>query len=92
MLTAPMTDVTLERTSPEMEYATVSRWLKREGERVTAGEVLLEIEADKATQEVVAPVSGVLRDDLRACGRRDPGRRGDGNDRRGSRSSAPAAA
>ena len=61
MLTAPMTDVTLERTSPEMEYATISRWLKREGEHVTAGEVLLEIETDKVTQEVVAPVSGVLR-------------------------------
>jgi 2-oxoglutarate dehydrogenase E2 component (dihydrolipoamide succinyltransferase) len=61
MLTAPMTDVTLERTSSEMEYATISRWLKREGERVTAGEVLLEIETDKVTQEVVAPVSGVLR-------------------------------
>ena len=61
MVTAPMTDVTLERTSPEMEYATVSRWLKREGEPVTAGEVLLEIETDKVTQEVVAPVSGVLR-------------------------------
>jgi pyruvate/2-oxoglutarate dehydrogenase complex dihydrolipoamide acyltransferase (E2) component len=61
MLIAPMTDVTLERTSPEMEYATVSRWLKREGEQVTAGEVLLEIETDKVTQEVVALVSGVLR-------------------------------
>jgi 2-oxoglutarate dehydrogenase E2 component (dihydrolipoamide succinyltransferase) len=61
MLNAAMTDVTLERTSPEMEYATVSRWLKREGESVTAGEVLLEIETDKVTQEVVAPVSGVLR-------------------------------
>jgi 2-oxoglutarate dehydrogenase E2 component (dihydrolipoamide succinyltransferase) len=61
MLIAPMTDVTLERTSPEMEYATVSRWLKREGEQVTAGEVLLEIETDKVTQEVVAQVSGVLR-------------------------------
>ncbi len=61
MLTASMTDVTLERTSPEMEYATISRWLKREGESVTAGEVLLEIETDKVTQEVVAPVSGVLR-------------------------------
>ncbi len=56
-----MTDVTLERTSPEMEYATISRWLKREGDRVLAGEVLLEIETDKVTQEVVAPVSGLLR-------------------------------
>ena len=55
-----VTDVTLQRYSAEMEYATVLRWLKREGDRVTAGEVLLEIETDKVTQEVVAPVSGVL--------------------------------
>jgi 2-oxoglutarate dehydrogenase E2 component (dihydrolipoamide succinyltransferase) len=55
-----VTDVTLQRYSAEMEYATVLRWFKREGDRVTAGEVLLEIETDKVTQEVVAPVSGVL--------------------------------
>jgi len=55
-----MTDVTLERTSPEMEYATIVRWFKREGDDVEAGEVLLEVEADKANQEVVAPASGVL--------------------------------
>ena len=57
-----MTDVRLERTAPEMEYATIVRWLKREGDAVVAGEVLLEVEADKATQEVVAPVSGVLEE------------------------------
>jgi pyruvate/2-oxoglutarate dehydrogenase complex dihydrolipoamide acyltransferase (E2) component len=55
-----MTDVRLESTAPEMEYATITRWLRQEGEMVVAGEVLLEVEADKATQEVVAPVSGVL--------------------------------
>jgi 2-oxoglutarate dehydrogenase E2 component (dihydrolipoamide succinyltransferase) len=55
-----MTEVTLQRYSAEMEYATISRWLKREGDRVSAGEVLLEVESDKVTQEVVAPVSGVL--------------------------------
>jgi pyruvate/2-oxoglutarate dehydrogenase complex dihydrolipoamide acyltransferase (E2) component len=57
-----VTDVRLERTAPEMEYATIVRWLKREGETVVAGEVLLEVEADKATQEVVAPASGVLEE------------------------------
>ncbi|MCS6836229.1 MAG: 2-oxo acid dehydrogenase subunit E2 [Anaerolineae bacterium] len=35
-------------------------WLKREGEAVRAGEVLAEIEADKATVEVVSPADGVL--------------------------------
>jgi 2-oxoglutarate dehydrogenase E2 component (dihydrolipoamide succinyltransferase) len=55
-----MADVTLERTSAEQEYATVLRWLKLEGDPVTAGEVLVEVETDKVTQEVVAPVSGVL--------------------------------
>ena len=57
-----MTDVRLESTAPEMEYATITRWLRREGETVVAGEVLLEVEAEKATQEVVAPVSGVLEE------------------------------
>jgi 2-oxoglutarate dehydrogenase E2 component (dihydrolipoamide succinyltransferase) len=50
----------LEQIIPEMEYATVSRWLKREGEPVTAGEPIVEIEAEKANHEVDAPVSGVL--------------------------------
>ena len=35
-------------------------WLKQEGEAVKAGEVLAEIEADKATVEVVSPADGVL--------------------------------
>jgi 2-oxoglutarate dehydrogenase E2 component (dihydrolipoamide succinyltransferase) len=50
----------LERIIPEMEYATVSRWLKSEGEPVAAGEPIVEIEAEKANHEVDAPVSGVL--------------------------------
>jgi pyruvate/2-oxoglutarate dehydrogenase complex dihydrolipoamide acyltransferase (E2) component len=57
-----MTDVRLESTAPEMEYATVVRWLKQVGDPVVAGEVLLEVEADKANQEVVAPVSGVIEE------------------------------
>ena len=50
----------LERVSEEQEYATITRWLKAEGDRVTAGDVIVEVEAEKATQEVEAPVDGVL--------------------------------
>ena len=53
-------EVKLERVSEEQEYGTIARWLKGEGDRVAAGEVIVEVEAEKATQEVEAPVDGVL--------------------------------
>ena len=40
--------------------ATVARWMKQRGEAVTADEPLVELETDKVTVEVNAPVSGVL--------------------------------
>ncbi len=40
--------------------ATVSRWLKREGEAVASGETVVELETDKVTVEVPATTSGVL--------------------------------
>lgn len=40
--------------------ATVSRWLKQEGDRVQAGEALVELETDKVNLEVAAPQAGVL--------------------------------
>jgi pyruvate/2-oxoglutarate dehydrogenase complex dihydrolipoamide acyltransferase (E2) component len=52
--------VRLERISEEMEYGTIARWLKQEGDRVVAGEAIVEVEAEKVTVEVAAPVSGVL--------------------------------
>src|SRR5438093_10799249 len=39
----------------------VSRWLKTDGEAVRADEPVVELETDKATQEVVAPAAGRLR-------------------------------
>src|SRR5439155_15318742 len=39
----------------------LSRWLKKDGEAVRADEPVVELETDKATQEVVAPASGTLR-------------------------------
>ena len=43
-----------------MTEGTLSRWLKKEGENVRAGDVIAEIETDKATMEVEAVDEGVL--------------------------------
>ena len=53
-------ELKLEPVSEEQEYGTIARWLKREGDRVSPGEVIVEVEAEKVTQEVEAPVAGVL--------------------------------
>jgi 2-oxoglutarate dehydrogenase E2 component (dihydrolipoamide succinyltransferase) len=53
-------ELKLARLSEEMEYATVSRWLKREGDSVSEGEPIVEVEAEKANHELEAPSSGVL--------------------------------
>ena len=58
----------LEQIVAEMEYATVTRWLKREGETVAAGEPLVEVEAEKANHELEAPVSGVIESIVAAEG------------------------
>jgi len=54
-------EVVLERISDDMEYGTIARWLKHEGDRVVAGEIIVEVEAEKVTLELAAPTSGVLR-------------------------------
>jgi len=53
-------EVRLPRLSSTAETATVVRWHKSPGQRVEAGEVLVEIETDKATMEVESPESGVV--------------------------------
>ena len=54
----------LPERSGDYEYSTVQSWLKRVGDRVDAGEPLVEIETDKASEEVEAPVSGRIADIL----------------------------
>jgi pyruvate dehydrogenase E2 component (dihydrolipoamide acetyltransferase) len=46
--------------SPTMEKGNVVKWLKKEGDKVKAGDVLAEIETDKATMELEADDAGVL--------------------------------
>lgn len=45
----------------DMQEGTVARWVKKEGEQVARGEPVVEVETDKATVEVEAFASGVLR-------------------------------
>jgi len=51
----------MEALSPTMEEGQLVRWLKAEGDTVSTGDVLAEIETDKATMELVARGEGVLR-------------------------------
>jgi pyruvate/2-oxoglutarate dehydrogenase complex dihydrolipoamide acyltransferase (E2) component len=59
-----MIDVLVPKWGLTMEEAEVLRWLKAEGEPVREGEPILELETDKVTSEVEAPVSGVLAETL----------------------------
>lgn len=53
--------VKMPQLGSTMEEGVVVRWLKAEGDVVSKGEALLEVETDKATVEVECPESGVLR-------------------------------
>ncbi len=55
------TQVVMPKLSPTMEEGQISRWLKNEGDKVSMGEPLAEIDTDKATMEMQALSSGVLR-------------------------------
>ena len=62
------TKVHMEALSPTMEEGQVVKWLKDEGDAVAQGDILAEIETDKATMELVARGDGVLRKILVAEG------------------------
>ncbi len=55
------TKVHMEALSPTMEEGQIVKWLKSEGDEVSNGDILAEIETDKATMELVARGEGVLR-------------------------------
>ena len=55
------TKVVMEALSPTMEEGRLVKWLKNEGDAVKAGDILAEVETDKAVMELVARGDGVLR-------------------------------
>src|SRR5215210_2234290 len=54
------TKVMMEALSPTMEEGRLVKWLKNEGDAVKSGDVIAEIETDKATMEVEAVDEGVI--------------------------------
>ena len=53
-------EVLMPALSPTMEEGTLTKWLVKEGDTVSAGDVIAEIETDKATMEVEAVDEGVV--------------------------------
>lgn len=62
------TKVFMEALSPTMEEGRLVTWLKQEGDAVKSGEVLAEVETDKAVMELTARGDGVLRKQVVAAG------------------------
>jgi pyruvate/2-oxoglutarate dehydrogenase complex dihydrolipoamide acyltransferase (E2) component len=54
-------EVKMPKLRPEMERGVLCAWLKEEGETVTAGEPIFEIETDKVVNQIEATEDGVLR-------------------------------
>jgi pyruvate dehydrogenase E2 component (dihydrolipoamide acetyltransferase) len=55
------TKVVMEALSPTMEEGRIARWLKKEGDAVKTGDILAEVETDKAIMELQARGEGILR-------------------------------
>src|SRR5690348_9725947 len=53
-------EIPMPRLSDTMEQGTIARWVKHEGDHVVAGDVIAEIDTDKATMELTAYEDGVL--------------------------------
>ena len=53
-------EILMPALSPTMKEGNLATWLKKEGDKIKAGEVIAEIETDKATMEVEAVDAGIL--------------------------------
>src|SRR5438045_3035318 len=59
-----MAEVTMPRLSDTMEEGTIASWLKKPGEQVNKGDVIAQIETDKATMDLTVFESGTLQEIL----------------------------
>ena len=53
-------NITMPALSPTMEEGNLAKWLVKEGDKIKSGDVIAEIETDKATMEVEAVDEGVI--------------------------------
>ena len=67
-----ITKVVMPKLSEAMESGKIIKWLKKEGDRVQAGDILAEVETDKADVEMEAFGGGVLRKILAQAGEKTP--------------------
>jgi len=66
-----MTDILLPAVSPTMEKATLARWFVEPGATIKLGDVIAEIETDKASVEIAAETAGVVSELVIAAGTPD---------------------
>ena len=71
------TDIVVPVLGESVTEATIAKWLKQPGDGVAVDEPVVELETEKATVELGAPIAGVLAEVLAAEGRGRRGRRGD---------------
>src|SRR5215471_8402863 len=90
-------NILMPALSPTMEKGNLAKWLKKEGDQVKSGDVIAEIETDKATMEVEAVDEGTLAKILVPEGTQDVAVNdviavlaGDGEDVKAAGSAAPA--
>ncbi len=69
-------NVTMPALSPTMEEGNLAKWLVKEGDKVSSGDVIAEIETDKATMEVEAVDEGTVAKIVVRRDRRREGKRG----------------
>src|SRR5437764_15063868 len=93
------TNILMPALSPTMEKGNLAKWLKKEGDQVKSGDVIAEIETDKATMEVEAIDEGTLAKILVPEGTQDVAVNdviavlaGDGEDVKAAGSAAPVKA
>jgi len=92
-------EVLMPALSPTMEKGNLAKWLKKEGDRIKSGDIIAEIETDKATMEVEAADEGTLGKILVPAGTADVAVNtpialilGDGEDKSAIKESKPAPA
>lgn len=66
-VSAAITRFNLPAMSPTMTEGTIHKWMKKEGDSFAAGDVLLELETDKAQIDVEAAEDGVLAKIVVSC-------------------------